>query len=154
MAPLTPAGFLVAANRIFQGYDANPNFVLYSIDGSHHVFTNMDVFFTAGTLGAVNGSAAMQPLLFELTKMLASHSRKIRNQCAGPLKPNDVTNGDSFCDEILFYNPSPWSVWTSFVIGAAALCLVVFILLHRLRDNEIKRYTSSSDCVCGNTETV
>merc|ERR1712048_716293 len=29
MTPLTPAGFLVAVNRIFQGY-ANPNFFLYA----------------------------------------------------------------------------------------------------------------------------
>merc|ERR1712014_155420 len=152
VSPLTPAGFLVEANRIFQGYDANPYFFLYAIDGSHHVFTNLDVFFTAGTLGAVNGSAAMQPLLFEWIEMLASHNNKIRNQCAGPLKPNDVANGDRFCDEMLFYSPTPWPAWMYFVIGAIVICLVVLILLLLIclvvRKNGATRHVSSSDCTC------
>merc|ERR1712048_296884 len=152
--PLTPAGFLVEANRIFQGYDANPNFFLYAIDGSHHVFTNLDVFFTAGTLGAVNGSSAMQPLLFEWIKLLASRSSTVRNECAGPRKPNEVANGDRFCDEMLFYSPKLWPAWTYFVMGSLALFTVVLILAHRLRTNRNHMHASSSDCACEKTEAV
>jgi len=148
---LTPAGLLVEANRIFQGY-TNPNFGLYAIDGSHHVFTNLDVFFSAGTLGEVNGSASMQPLLFEWTSMFASHSSKIRNQCAGPLKPNDVANGDRFCDEILFHSPHPFPARTYLVIGAVAFCPVIFALLHRLRKHRM--HTSSSEPAREKTESV
>ena len=48
---INPTEFYNDVNEVFGVYNQLPNFVTYLVDGSHHCFTNQDLYYTADAMG-------------------------------------------------------------------------------------------------------
>jgi len=93
--------FYYKTNALFARYNKYPNFVVMYVDGEAHIFTETDVYYTAGTRGAASGSEKGQPLMYQWVNRLVSGGGCPSSQCAGRLS---ASNRDSieYCDENLF----------------------------------------------------
>lgn len=89
-----------ACNGIFEGFAAFPNYAVYLIDGSHHCFTNFDLFYSASTDGPeTSAEAANATSVHQWVRELLDH-KPCASQCHGQPHAGADTAA-SECDEDL-----------------------------------------------------
>lgn len=65
-AAITPAQFYNDVNTIFEGYNSNPNFLTYLVDGDQHCFTPSNLYYSADAISADdNGATATQEMMYQ-----------------------------------------------------------------------------------------
>jgi hypothetical protein len=117
------------SNLIFQVYALRENFAVFYVEGDTHTFTARPLYYVAGTLGTMNGSSHGQASLYHWTTDVGLRRLSPRSECAGPIEPNDATNGVHYCDEKLFRTVRPWPTWIWKLLAAlVGVCLLWCIL--------------------------
>ncbi|CAE8593962.1 unnamed protein product [Polarella glacialis] len=102
--------FYSGTNELFQVYNEFSNFAVFYVDGETHTFTEMDWYYTAGTLGSTSGSPHNQPPMYEWVNGFTEGDGCPGSQCNSQLEGNNADSTE-YCDQQLF--PKSCSVSTA-----------------------------------------
>jgi len=87
------------ANRFFERYNQQPNYVTYIVEGKQHTFTENPFFYTASAKGPQTSGV---PMMYEWVGQFATGDTGsgVTTTCSGPVKPATDSTVD-YCDNQL-----------------------------------------------------
>lgn len=100
---IKPNEFYYDINQIFSGYNKNPNFLTFLVDGGHHCYTNQALMYTTSTEGSRTGDTNM--LTDWINSFMTSDAvesgqdKTLSTQCAGDIIDGQPDSTPNYCDD-------------------------------------------------------
>jgi hypothetical protein len=154
--------YYAEVNRIFEAHNTMPNYISYQINGLHHVYLQLDAFFTTDPEGPGGNGLSASPVLVDwIAGLLGQTSRPAESVCHGAHYERSFWSrglgGVLYCDsaqagkQLRLLDPStrlPSTTTTATTSGHAATAVTIAATTAAPRPNSTTTTSTSRSGSC------